>query len=120
MLLLFIGPIVHLGSMIGSAMTKTGSIEVAVRKIRKEKPILSRLLGCSDNSQKSKSNCCRHNDFTSNIIFHLSHFRNDLERRNFISIGAGAGEFCLCIATFCTSLFYESILHLLSLFKFQQ
>jgi chloride channel 7 len=90
------GPVVHLGAILGAVMTKTGDLEWAVRKYRRNHPSRARVLGCADGMQidgeeeDDGSPQCR-NDWISRILFYLSHFRNDLERRNLISVGAAAG-----------------------------
>lgn len=80
------GPVVHLGGILGASMTKTGDLEWSIRKFQKKYPTFAGIFGCSDESDSSsKSN------WFSKIVFCLSHFRNDLERRNLIAVGAAAG-----------------------------
>jgi len=102
------GPVVHLGAIIGASMTKTGDIEGRLRLFRKGHSKASRLLGCADHEHLDTIACSgsnrdsrtnskklarwwKENSIISSIIFYLSHFRNDLERRNLISIGAACG-----------------------------
>lgn len=100
------GPVVHLGAILGASMTKTAGIERTVHKLNKRHPKLSGCLGCADHRPQHKlgeeeddadttsekyGKGCRRNTFWSSLVYYLSFFRNDLERRHLISIGAAAG-----------------------------
>lgn len=102
------GPVVHLGAILGASMTKTAGIERNMHKFNRRYPRLSRCLGCVDYRRQAvvghddkdgsddpihheNEHGCRRSAMWSTLVYYLSFFRNDLERRHLISIGAAAG-----------------------------
>ena len=102
------GPLVHLGAMVGSSLTRSGKIAGEVRRFRRGFPRLSGVLGCaspneeedeegeegfnpSKNSSKKDGWRWPKFSFITSLVSYLSNFRNDGERRDLISIGAAAG-----------------------------
>ena len=79
------GPIVHLGAIIGASLTSTFGDDIKLRECNQEISI--------QNKTKKETICTMGwtRKIFSFIQFHLSNFRNDLEIRNLISIGAAAG-----------------------------
>jgi H+/Cl- antiporter ClcA len=82
------GPVVHMGSILGACVTRLGDLEWLLLKFRGRYPNLARHCGCED---VKASGSTRRQTWLSKGAFYLSHFRNDLERRNLISVGAAAG-----------------------------
>jgi hypothetical protein len=80
------GPLVHLGAIIGSLITRTRFLELHTAKLGSRYPILNNLLGWQDPrfSQDQPS-------LWSRLMQALSNFRSDEARRDFISIGAASG-----------------------------
>ena len=96
------GPVVHLGAIIGALITRTGDLELWVRNFNKQNPGASGILGCADtrkvdvlavpgSAAPAKEDACCTNSLLSSAFFYMSHLRNDVERRNLISIGVAAG-----------------------------
>lgn len=46
------GPLVHIGAVVGSSVTKTGKIELWIRKFRRKHPIMSGLFGCASDTSE--------------------------------------------------------------------
>jgi chloride channel 7 len=80
------GPLVHLGAIIGSLITRTRFLELHTAKLGSRYPLLNNLLGWQDPrfSQDQPS-------LWSRLMQALSTFRSDEARRDFISIGAASG-----------------------------
>jgi H+/Cl- antiporter ClcA len=114
------GPAVHLGSILGACITRLGDLEFVLRRFRQRHPAEARQCGCDeiktidrdeddiilgdeyddgeyeigdflDDDESEDEEMDTGGSWISYISFYLSHFRNDLERRNLISVGAASG-----------------------------
>jgi hypothetical protein len=80
------GPLVHLGAIIGSLITRTRYLELQTAKLGSRYPILNTLFGWEDPKiYKAQPS------LWSKLMQALSNFRSDEARRDFISIGAASG-----------------------------
>ena len=82
------GPLVHLGAIIGALVTKTRWLHLKTLDLGKRYPFLRTLFGWEDpNDYNSQSNP----SLWLKLMHHLTNFRSDESRRDYISIGVGSG-----------------------------
>jgi len=80
------GPLVHLGAIIGALVTQTRWLHLKTLDLGKRYPILRTLFGWEEPNDYQSSP-----SLWSKLMHHLTNFRSDESRRDFISIGVGSG-----------------------------